>query len=177
MAIPPIPGWLTATSPERLLMQPAPREEVGRDRSDLAQIASAPAVDPRLRVLAAELLADAGQPPQASLAEVYVKTLPDGFAHNLWGMPGEYVERLGERLLGFGKAAVPSLVPLLDDHRRLAYFGSEEPTLNEKMGFRVSDLAAYLICRLTNRPYVTAPDLRSRDVAIGRLKRALSTAG
>src|SRR2546423_1596267 len=84
----PIPGWLTATSPELLLMQPAPPEEVGRDRSELARIAAASSVDARLRVLAAELLADAGQPPQSSLAEVYAKTLPDGFAHNLWGMPG-----------------------------------------------------------------------------------------
>jgi hypothetical protein len=170
-----VPGWLTAAPAERLLIGTPPRDDVQRDRGQLDAIASGNEAEPRLRVLASELLADAGQPPDRSLAGVYARTLPDTFAHNLWGMPGEYVERLGRTLLSFGDAAIPGLLPLLDDKRPLGYFGSEEPTLNKKMGYRVSDLAAYFLSQLTGRPYAFAPEPSVRDEDIRRLKHALES--
>ena len=170
-----IPSWLTAVPAERLLMGTPPRDDVQRDRGQLAEIASGDEAEPRLRVLASELLADAGEPPARSLAGIYAGTLPGTFAHNLWGMPGEYVERLGRTLLSFGDAAIPGLLPLLNDRRPLGYFGSEEPTLNEKMGYRVSDLAAYLLSELTGRPYSFAPEPSVRAEDIRRLKHALES--
>jgi hypothetical protein len=172
---PRVPSWLTAVPAERLLMGKPPRDEVQRDRGQLALIASADEAEPRLRVLASELLADAGERPDPSMAKIYAQTLPDTFAHNLWGMPGEYVERLGKRLLGFGDAAIPGLLPLLDDKRPLGYFGSEEPTLNEKMGYRVCDLSAYFLSQLTARPYSSAPEPAVRDEDIRRLKHAFES--
>ena len=132
-----------------------------------------PDVAPKLRVLAHELLLDAGYAADPSLAETYCRTLPDIFLHNAWGMPGHYTERLGKTLVSFGKAALPYLVSLFEDQRQIGYFGSEEPTISGQMKYRVSDLAAYLASQIAGVPYRDAPDPASRDLFIKELQTKL----
>lgn len=164
---PPIPEWLADASFEDLFLRGASRQPVQPDA--LRTVAASPDVPPKLRVLAHELLIDAGRAPDLSLAETYCLTLPDAFPHNAWGMPGQYTERLGKTIVAFGKAALPFLIKLLADQRPLGYFGSEEPTLSEAMQYRVGDLAAYLASLIAGVPYRDAPDTDTRDVFIREL--------
>lgn len=141
--------------------------------AELATVTAAGSVEPKLRVLAHELLLEAGQQARPELAEAYCQTLPVGFAHNWWGMPGQYLARLGRTMVGFGGAAIPCLARLLADRRPLSYFGSEEPTMNREMQYRVCDLAAYLIAQISDTPYKDAKQAGLRDEFIADLRRSL----
>ena len=174
---PEIPEWLANASFEDLFLRaesPRPGDQSGAEAS-LEAVAAAPDVSPRLRVLAHELLLDAGRAPDASLAESYCLTLPDTFSHNAWGMPGHYIERLGRTVVAFGETALPFLVSLFDDKRPLGYFGSEEPTLSDAMDYRVADLAAYLASLIAGVPYRDAPDPEARDGFIRQLSNRVNT--
>jgi hypothetical protein len=169
---PQIPEWLANASFEELFLRSEPtpsREQLVGAESSLAAVAASPDVSPKLRVLAHELLIEAGHAPDPSLAETYCRTLPDTFLHNAWGMPGQYTERLGKTVVAFGKAALPCLVKLFGDQRPLGYFGSEEPTLSRARQYRVGDLAAYLATLIAGVPYRDAPDADTRDAFIRQL--------
>ncbi len=133
---------------------------------------AAEGVEPRLRVLAHEMLTEAGRAAHPEVAEAYCHALPDGFAHNWWGMPGQYLERLGRTTVAFGAAAVPCLSLLLEDARPLGYFGSEEPTLSRSRQYRVRDLAAYLLAAIRGVPYEDAQRPDERDRFIEELRRS-----
>lgn len=153
--------FLSEDSP-RWVDQPGTKES-------LTSIALSSEVASKIRVLAHELSLEAGGQPDASLAEKYCKTLPETFPHNAWGMPGHYAERLGKTLVGFGRPALPCLIELLGDRRPLGYFGSEEPTLSERMQYRVCDLAAYFASLIAGLPYRDDPDTKARDDYIRQL--------
>ena len=173
--VPHIPDWLANASFEELFLRSDPSRSLNEQGSEttIAAVAASPEVSPRLRVLAHELLIEAGRAPDPSLAEAYCRTLPDGFPHNAWGMPGHYTERLGKTFVAFGKVALPCLTALLEDGRPLGYFGSEEPTLNERMHYRVADLAAYFASLITGASYRDAPDAGTRDLFIQHLRERL----
>jgi hypothetical protein len=172
---PHIPEWLANASFEKLFFSEEPLKALNQpdEEAAVAAVAASPAVSPKLRVLAHELLIDAGHAADPSLAEIYCRTLPDTFSHNAWGMPGHYTERLGKMVVTFGKAALPCLITLFGDQRPLGYFGSEEPTLSEQMQYRVGDLAAYLASLIAGVPYLDAPDASTRDAFIEQLKTDL----
>jgi hypothetical protein len=172
----PVPAWLRDASypalfedggAARALERPGAVEELRA----AAQAADAPAA---VRVLAHELLLQAGRPPDAALAYAYCSALPDAFAHNAWGMPGQYTERLGATLVRMGGAAVPCLAALLGDARPLGYFGSEEPTLSQTMGYRVCDLAADLLARIRGEVFPGGEPAAVRDAAIRDLRSRLA---
>jgi hypothetical protein len=149
---------------------------VGPSETDeFVRIANSSDVDPLVRVLAHEALVDQGHPPDEHLAEAYCDLLPGRVAHNHWGMPGEYLERLGRTTVALGRGALPCLSRLLDDRRPLGYHGSEEPTLSAAMGYRVCDLAAYLISEITGRHFENARDPEERDKVIAELSKAGGT--
>jgi hypothetical protein len=166
---PSIPEWLANASFEELFLGGGSPRPVQPDAMMLCAVAASPDVSPKLRVLAHELLIEAGQAPDSSLAEAYCLTLPETFTHNAWGMPGHYTERLGKTVVAFGQAALPCLVNLFGDQRPLGYFGSEEPTLSEAMQYRVGDLAAYLASLIAGVPYGDAPDTDTRNAFIRQL--------
>ena len=130
------PDWLVETSFEELFLRGASEAVLARPGiiDELIAIIESGAVGPAHKVLAHELMLAAGQPGRPDLAATYCAALPEGFAHNWWGMPGQYDELLGRTLVSFGKAALPCLGALLGDERPLGYFGSEEPTINARYG-------------------------------------------
>ncbi|HEV2825982.1 MAG TPA: hypothetical protein VGW76_00150 [Pyrinomonadaceae bacterium] len=173
---PQVPKWLANASFEDLFLRSESTPLVGQPNggeASLEAIADSPDLSPKIRVLAHELLIEAGHAPDPSLAETYCQTLPDVFLHNAWGMPGRYIERLGKTVVAFGTAALPCLVDLFADQRPLGYFGSEEPTLSEQMRYRVGDLAAYLASQIAGIPYRDDPETETRDVFIRKLMTEL----
>jgi hypothetical protein len=175
---PAIPEWLRAATyddlflgggAERVLARPGVVEE-------LKAAMRAENVPPTIRVLAHELLREFGEAPDPTLAEAYCQALPEGFAHNAWGMPGQYAERLGETVVRMGDAAVPCLAALLEDRRRLGYFGSEEPTLSDQMEYRVRDLAADLLARIRGEAFPGDQPPSARNGEIRRLRDLLDPA-
>jgi hypothetical protein len=170
---PQIPEWLAGASFEELFLRNTRRTPDPDETSSLIAVVNSDEAPSKSRVLAHELLLDAGYSTNASLLEAYCATLPDVFPHNAWGMPGHYTERLGKTLVSFGEAAIPCLVGHFDDERRLSFFGSEEPSLSATMGYRVKDLAAYLASLIAGIRYDDAPDRASRDDFIRELKRNL----
>jgi hypothetical protein len=173
---PQIPKWLANASFEDLFLRSESMPPVSQPdgaEASLKAIADAPDVSPKIRVLAHELLIQAGHAPDPSLADAYCQTLPDIFLHNAWGMPGRYVERLGKTVVAFGRGALQCLVDLFADQRPLGYFGSEEPTLSERMKYRVCDLAAYLASLIAGIPYRDDPETETRDAFIGKLMTEL----
>jgi hypothetical protein len=157
--------WLGNISLEELFLQDKAAHILSRPDSEknLEKIVASEEVEPRLRVLAHELLIEASHKVELKMVEVYCRTVPDTFLHNWWGMPGQYVERLGNTLTSFGEAALPCLYRLLDNKQPLDYFGSEEPTLSTRMHYRVCDLAAYFIASIAGVPYNDSEDPIVRD--------------
>lgn len=171
-----VPEWLSKASYEELFVRGGAANVLARPgvESELVAVVTDAQITPSLRVLAHELLLEAGRAADPAVADAYCQTLPEGFAHNWWGMPGQFVERLGRTLLSFGEAALPCLSRLLDDRRRLGYIGSEEPTLSAQNQYRVCDLAAYLVAMIEGIPYKDAPDQHARDKFIDELRKGMS---
>jgi hypothetical protein len=170
-----VPAWLRDSSYEKLFLQGEVAQILSRPglEVELPNILAASDVEPKLRVLAHELLIEAGLSVHPELVESYCQTLPDSFLHNWWGMPGQYLERLGHTVVTFGPAAIPCLTRLLDNRQSLGYIGSEEPTLSRAMQYRVCDLAAYLIATIIGIPYKDAKQTGVRDEFIAELRRRL----
>jgi hypothetical protein len=171
-----IPSWLENVSYEKLFLQGEAAHLLSCSglESELSELLATRGLEPRLRVLVHELLVDAGEPIRPELVESYCQMLPAGFLHNWWGMPGQYLERLGRTMVEFGELAIPCLVRLLDDRQMLGYFGSEEPTLSQEMKYRVCDLAAYLITIIIGVPYQDAKQPEERDRFSAELRRILN---
>jgi hypothetical protein len=148
-----------------------------------------PMVDPHARFLAAELLF-AHQPgfsPSAlgpALADVYARAI--GHTHgalatggwvagNAWGLlyDLEDVGPSGRHLLALGEAAIPALLGLIDRTEVVLYEGSEEATIGNDRAYRVKDVAAYFVARLSGRPLGFHPDPAARDRAIEVLVAAV----
>jgi hypothetical protein len=171
-----VPKWLKDSSYEKLFLQGEAAQILSHPgvEAELPNVLEASDVEPKLRVLAHELLIEAGQSVHPELAESYCQTLPDNFLHNWWGMPGQYLERLGHTMVTFGQAAIPCLTRLLDNQQPLSYIGSEEPTLSRAMQYRVCDLAAYLFATIIGIPYKDAKQTEVRDEFIAELHKRLS---
>ncbi len=109
------------------------------------------------------------------LASVYAKALAENFtgAANTWGLPQVLDGFAGEHFLRLGESAVPELINLLADHRRLYYEGSQEATLGASCGYRVKDLAAFYLSRIKGFPLDMDQDSRKRDLEIERVKNSL----
>jgi hypothetical protein len=173
---PEMTDWLAKTSFEELFLRGDEPRHLGHPETldRLAAIACSPGLSPKIRVLAHELLIEAGRQPNQELAETYCRALPETFSHNAWGMPGRYTERLGKTVVAFGKPALPCLLKLFTDQRPLGYFGSEEPTLSRSMRYRVCDLAAYLASLVVGVTFRNSLDPETRDSFISQLAMNLS---
>lgn len=113
-----------------------------------------------------------------SAARAYATELANGESHNYWGLPGEQLSGALRTFAGLGKdAALPALLPLLEDRRALVYEGSQEPTLSEAFGYRVADLAGTVTATLLGTSFpVRERDPAKRDVALAALRDAATAA-
>ncbi len=138
-----------------------------------------PSADTHARFLAAEVVyhVRAALPetsPPDLLAVAYAAALADNFtgSANPWGLP----ETLGEvslHVLELGQAATPHFLPLLDDDTPLSYAGSEEATIGNRYGYRVKDVAAFLLSRVEMASYGVVVDAEERDRRIDALRARL----
>lgn len=132
---------------------------------------------PEARVLAAEALfaRKQGYRPAdpASLAGAYAQALRKAELANPWGMPGELDGPLGQHLVSLGEAAVPALVPLLEDTRQVTYGGSKEATVGNDYAYRVKDLAAFYLSKIKKAPLAVPESPKARDAEIAKLRKAL----
>jgi hypothetical protein len=162
----------------------------GRNQRALHALIGDRAVSPEARFLAAELLRDHGAPlppdADASLAEAYAQALASTsdkagnrwhLNGNLWGFlqhaddPG----KLGATLIGFGKAAVPHLVKLLDDDGPVFFEGSREAMTGNRLELQVRDFAAYYLGRIAQIDVPMGVDRAARNAEIAKLKAHLAS--
>lgn len=110
------------------------------------------------------------------IAAVYRAALVDHLpgAANSWSDPSGALGLSGENAVKLGPIAVQTLSELLEDERSVIYEGSREAVEAASYNFRIKDLAALLISRITGDPFPDSKDPKTRDAAIAALKRRLS---
>lgn len=108
-------------------------------------------------------------------ARVVASVLAQGLAqdrlHNRWGLPGSFVGATGRILVGLRAGVREALAPLLSDCRLLEIIGSQEATLQRAHGYRICDLAGYLLAQHEHVPWEDAPDPAARDRNLERLRK------
>ena len=147
-----------------------------RGPQELEALAIDPDASWEPRFLAAEILfrKQAGFPrteQRAALAGAYAEALRHAAVGNPWGLPGELDGDAGRHLVSLGEPAAVALEPLLDDQRRIPFWGSKEATLGNSYAFRVKDFAAFFLSAIRRRPYVLHTDPSARDADIKKLVR------
>jgi hypothetical protein len=156
--------------------------------ADLDALVRDASQDHLARFLAAEILflRSPGYPPadaRAVLAPLYAEALVQtgarsggwGLAGNMWGFLYERDDlgSAGEHVMAIGADMVPALRPLLDNTDVILYEGSQEATLGNSLRYRVKDVAAYFIGRLTKTPVAFHPAPADRDRELAKLAKSL----
>lgn len=143
----------------------------------LATLAVDPGAPTLARFLAAEILFRKQQsyPPEEQkkqLVSVYTTALAQNFTDvaNTWGLPGVLNGFAEEHFEALGAAAIPELVKLMNDDKRVYYAGSQEATLGNSYRLRVKDLAAFYISKIRKIPFELDEDPNKRDQEIEKLK-------
>jgi hypothetical protein len=138
---------------------------------------------PEARFLASEVLFDRdftflSRTDMTALAEAYATALVNDYTGvaNSWGLLYEFDDAgpVGSHLLMLDEAALPALIPLLDDETIPAtYEGSETATVGNMAKFRVKDFAAFYISKIKNIPLQFHLEPSARDAEIEKLKGSL----
>ena len=84
-------------------------------------------------------------PQGPAIAALMAQALRADAIHNRWGLPGHYVGRSGEDLLSIKDGVEEALTPLLGDDKPITIHGSEAATIAHDAGYRIADLARYLL--------------------------------
>ncbi len=79
------------------------------------------------------------------VAKVMAAAIRADGIHNRWGLPDHYLSRSGEDLLSIENGVEEALTPLLDDDKLLTIHGGETATVAHNEGYRIADLARYLL--------------------------------
>lgn len=134
----------------------------------------------KARFLAAEILfgKDKNYPPKnlkKSLAYVYANALLDGYncSYNNWGYPFATTIR-GLHFVRLGSQALPSLISLLNNNKRILFDGSSNASLSNRYHFRIKDMAAVFISHICHIEFKVYHDVAKRDKQIERIKRKLT---
>jgi hypothetical protein len=152
----------------------------GHSLRKLHAIVSNSTLDSRTRFLAAEVLFTkcSDYPPAdvvSDLVGIYAAALqhaPESMA-NPWGLPGDPSGQIAQHVIRLGESAIPALCTMLDDSRIVKFGGSKEATFANSYDFRVKDIAASLIARILNLPFVPDTKPTARDKAIQKLAATL----
>jgi hypothetical protein len=165
----------------------------GANAQALTSITLGPAQAERVRFLALELSwTRLGHLPEGISKQAAATLIASALRHTPfeggnWGLAGNdwgflwYLEAdgyegarsLGQRLISLGKDAVEPLAPLLDDASSVEYEGSKEAMVGNDLGYRVKDVAAYFIGRITGEPMKYDEDITQRDQGIQAMKARL----
>jgi hypothetical protein len=86
-------------------------------------------------------------PEGPAVARVMAEAIRADGIHNRWGLPDHYLSRSGSDLLSIKDGVEAALTPLLDDDRLLTIHGGETATVAHEAGYRVADLARYLLAQ------------------------------
>ncbi|HVV86587.1 MAG TPA: hypothetical protein VHE35_26195 [Kofleriaceae bacterium] len=163
-------------------------DTLAADAPALEALVRAPDENAQARFLAAEILflRAPGFPPaelKAPLAALYAQALAQTSREtgtwklmaNQWGMlyDGNDAGLVGGHLLALGAEAVPALRGLLDDREHVLYEGSRNATTGNDRMYRIKDVAAWYLGRLTGKPVPYHVDLAARDREIAKLVKAL----
>lgn len=92
--------------------------------------------------------------------------------HNRWGVPGQFVGPTGQLLVRLRGGVRQALEPLLDDRRALDIVGSQGATLQRAHGYRICDLAGYLLAQHEQRDWQDSPEPAARDASNAALRNA-----
>ena len=111
-----------------------------------------------------------GGPDGPAIAAVFADAIRADEIHNRWGLPGHFVGRSGADLLSIEHGVEEALAPLLDNHRLMTIDGSEAATLADAAGYRVCDLAGYLLAAKRGENWPDDVDPAIRDARIERLR-------
>jgi len=113
---------------------------------------------------------------------VKAPVLCDALSHltffNDWGYLAPDESHDGEAalaLLELGEAALPCLIPLLDESKAAPLFGSEPATMSTVYQYRINDFAYRYISKILGRDPTFAADPQARDAEIERLKTELQS--
>lgn len=111
-------------------------------------------------------------------ASILCSTLKHTTCLNDWGdlglKLGEYAElEAAQALLELGMAAIPFLVPILDDKSEACLEGSEEATLSADYEYRRADWACQFISVILGIQYQFSEDPTERDQQIQSLRSHL----
>jgi hypothetical protein len=109
-------------------------------------------------------------PDGPAIAAVFAEAIRADKIHNRWGVPGHFVGRSSADLLSIEHGVQEALEPLLDDQQPLSIDGSEAATLSDTAGYRVSDLAGYLLATKRGESWTDDVDPAVRDAGIERLR-------
>lgn len=109
-------------------------------------------------------------PDGPAIAAVFADAIRADKIHNRWGLPGHFVGRSGADLLSIAHGVEAALAPLLDDPARLTIDGGEAATLADVAGYRVCDLAGYLIASRRGESWPDDVDPTVRDARIESLR-------
>lgn len=181
--------------PEFFLFTGSRAEELwnnGENRKKLEAVIENTSSSDIAKLLAAELLVQFDVPLKEdtfpNLAKSYVSALKGTNAMlkneyqlngNAWGVLYEWNDAgvLGERVIQFGKYAIPWLIDLLGDNGPILYDGSREATLGNDYQYRIKDFAAFYLSKITNIPIRFYLDHAQRDDEIERFKMELKENG
>jgi len=84
-------------------------------------------------------------PQGPAVAQVLAEAMRADKIHNRWGLPQHYLGRSGADLLSIQDGVEEALTPLLADDKPITIDGSEDATIAHDAGYRIADLARYLI--------------------------------
>ena len=155
----------------------------GNNRSDLEGLITAENTSAYAKFLSAEILRhfEIEILPQykSELSDAYVAALENtnkwGLNGNLWGFLYEQndIGPLGNQLLKIGEKAVSALTGLLENEGIISYEGSKEAMLGNSYQYRVKDVAAFYLSKITGVPIHYYPDLEERNKEIKRFEKEL----
>ncbi len=106
------------------------------------------------------------------IAGVMAEAMRADKIHNRWGLPGHYVGRSGKDLLSIKHGVEEALEPLLDDDTRLTIHGGEASTVADTNGYRIADLAGYLLAQRRGEQWGEEPDPAARDRDLARMRHS-----
>lgn len=163
----------------------------GGNRSELMYIAKNNNYPDYIRFLVSEILFanDKNYPDKKTkeiIGPLYAKALENStntstllwLTGNQWGFMYygdqhglDSFGEVGQHLLVIGEDVIPSLVQLLNNSAVIYYEGSKEATLGNNLAYRVKDVSAYYIAKITDKKIYFYKNNKERDAEIERLKK------
>ena len=131
----------------------------------------------KARFFAAEILfkKDKNYPPdkmKGIIAYIFAKALIEKYAcsYNTWGYPYA-TRRKGLHFIRLGTEALPALMSLLDNNKRMIFDGSSDAYHSSLYRFRIKDMAAVFICHICHIEFKVYRNVSKREKQIERIKK------